>query len=149
MGQPTILDKLVDLAQQKTDDAARVLAALNAGEQDAQHKLGLLLAYREDYRTRFRKSAGAGIDPATWRNFRVFLDALDAAIAEQRKVVAESQRGVRAGRRRWLAEQQRLKSFDTLALRLQRARTQRTVRAEQREQDEQAAKMCGTNKFSS
>lgn len=146
MARPTTLDKLMDLAQQKTDNAARNLAALNASEQDAESKLNLLIAYREDYRTRFQKSVGTGIEPAAWRNFRAFLDKLDAAIAEQRKAVAESKRGVHAGQQQWQAEQRRLKSYDTLALRRQRDETRRTARSEQREQDEHAMRICMANK---
>ena len=146
MARRSTLDQLMNLAQQKTDDAARNLAALNASEQDAESKLRLLIAYREDYRTRFQEAAGSGIDPAAWRNFHAFMDQLNAAIVEQGKAVADSRRGVSAGQRQWQTERQRLKSYDTLALRRQRAETSRTARTEQREQDEHAARICIKNK---
>lgn len=136
MAQPSTLNKLVDLAQQKTDAAARNLALLNVSTLEAEHKLRLLLTYRDDYYTRFQQAAGNGIDQAAWRNFHAFMAKLDAAIAEQRNAVTDSKRGVQTGQREWQAEQQRLKSYDTLAQRNQRAEATRSARREQREQDE-------------
>ncbi len=141
MAQPSTLNKLVDLAQQKTDAAARNLALLNVSTLEAEHKLRLLLTYRDDYYTRFQQSAGNGIDQAAWRNFHVFMAKLDAAIAEQRKAVMDSKRGVQTGQREWQAEQQRLKSYGTLVQRSQRAEATHSARREQREQDEQATKV--------
>ncbi|MBX9812061.1 MAG: flagellar export protein FliJ [Burkholderiales bacterium] len=148
MARPSTLKNLVALAQKKVDDAAKNLAALNASEQEAEHKLCLLLTYREDYYTRFQKSAGNGIDQIAWRNFHAFMAKLDAAIAEQRKAVMNSKHGARTGRSKWQAEQRRLKSYDTLVQRHQRAETKRAARLEQREQDEHAAKVGFSNKAS-
>lgn len=140
MARPSTLNKLVDLAQQKTDAAARNLALLNVSTLEAEHKLRLLLTYRDDYYTRFQQSAGNGVEQSAWRNFHAFMAKLDAAIAEQRNAVMDSKRGVQTGQREWQAEQQRLKSFDTLAQRSQRAEATRNARQDQREQDEYATK---------
>jgi len=107
MARPSTLNKLVDLAQQKTDAAAKNLALLNVSTLEAEHKLRLLLTYRDDYYTRFQQAAGNGIDQAAWRNFHAFMAKLDAAIAEQRGAVTDSKRGVQTGQREWQAEQQR------------------------------------------
>ena len=148
MARPSPLNQLVDLAQKKTDLAARNLALLNVSSLDAEHKLRLLLSYRDDYYARFRETAGNGIDQTAWRNFHAFMAKLDAAIAEQRKAVAESKRGVQDGQTAWQAEQRRLKSYHTLAERNRRAEATRSARREQREQDEHAAKMSLNNKTS-
>lgn len=141
MARPSTLEKLANLAQKKTDDAAKNLALLNVSTLEAEHKLRLLLAYRDDYYTRFQQSAGNGIDQTAWRNFHAFMAKLDAAIAEQRQAVMDSKRGVQTGQRKWQAEQQRLKSYDTLVRRSQRAEATRNARREQREQDEHATKV--------
>ena len=148
MAQPSSLKNLVDLAQKKSDNAAQHLAALNVSEQNAEHKLRLLLSYRDDYYARFQKSAGDGIDQTAWRNFHAFMSKLDAAIAEQRTTVTDSKNGVRAGQGEWQAEQRRLKSFGTLVQRGERAEATRSARREQREQDEHAAKVTANNKTS-
>ncbi len=148
MVHPSSLKNLVNLAQKKSDNAAQHLAALNISEQNAEHKLRLLLSYRDDYYARFQKSAGEGVDQAAWRNFHAFMAKLDAAIAEQRAAVADSKNGVRTGQGAWQAEQRRLKSFGTLVQRGERAEATRSARREQREQDEHAAKVSASNKTS-
>lgn len=148
MARPSTLHQLVDLAQKKTDVAARNLALLNVSSLDAEHKLRLLLTYRDDYYTRFQETAGNGIDQTAWRNFHAFMAKLDAAIAEQRQAVMDSKRGVQSGQSAWQSEQRRLKSYDTLVQRGQRAEAALSAKREQREQDEHAAKISLNNKLS-
>lgn len=134
------LKLLLDLAQNRNDAAARRLSELNSREQESEQKLRLLTGYRQDYQIRFQEFARNGIDQAEWRNFREFMGKLDAAIAEQRKAVANSQSRMQAGRTDWQAQQRQLKSYDTLSQRQARAETLREAKREQREQDEQSIK---------
>lgn len=146
MVQPSSLKNLVDLAQKKSDSASQNLATLNVNEQNAEHKLRLLLSYRDDYYARFQKSAADGVDQIAWRNFHAFMSKLDEAIAEQRTAVTNSKNDVRSGQGALQAEQRRLKSFGTLVQRGERAEATRSARREQREQDEHAAKLSSHNK---
>lgn len=141
MARPTMVDTLLDLARKRTDHAARSLASLHAKEHDAAQQLQLLLAYRDEYFTRFHASAAKGVEHDTLRNFQAFMQKLDAAIEEQRKVVADTRHGVHAGQSHWRAEHQRLKSYDILAERDKAAETRRLHWREQQEQDEHAAKV--------
>ncbi len=140
MPTPSSLKMLLDLAQNRSDAAVRRLGELNSREQEAEQKLRLLTGYRQDYHARFQKFAKNGIDQAEWRNFREFMSKLDAAIAEQRKAVANSRNKMQAGRTYWRAQQRQLKSYDTLSQRQARAEFLRAAKREQREQDEQAIK---------
>ena len=142
------LKMLLDLAQNRSDAAARRLGELNSREQEAEQKLRLLLGYRQDYQVRFQEFAKNGIDQAEWRNFREFMGKLDAAIAEQRKTVANSRNRMQAGRTDWHAQQRQLKSYDTLSQRQERAEILRAAKREQREQDEQTIKAHVHNKAS-
>lgn len=134
------LKMLLDLAQSRSDAAAIRLGRLNSQEQEAEQKLRLLLGYRQDYQARFQEDAKSGIDQTEWRNFRAFMGKLDAAITEQRKAVANSRNSMQAGRNDWHVQQRKLKSFDTLSQRRERAEFQRAAKQEQREQDEQSIK---------
>ena len=134
------LKMLLDLAQNRSDAAARRLGELNSREQEAEQKLRLLLGYRQDYQVRFQEFAKNGIDQAEWRNFREFMGKLEAAIAEQRKAVVNSRNKMQAGRTDWHAQQRQLKSYDTLSQRQARAEFVRVAKREQREQDEQTIK---------
>jgi flagellar FliJ protein len=134
------LKMLLDLAQHRSDAAAAKLSGLNSQEQEAEQKLRLLLGYRRDYQVRFQEFAKNGIDQVEWQNFRAFMAKLDAAITEQRKAAASSHTSLQAGMTDWHAQQRKLKSYDTLSQRHERAESLRAVKQEQREQDEQASK---------
>ncbi len=140
MPSSSSLKMLLELAQSLSDAAARRLGRLNSREQEAEQKLRLLLGYRQDYQVRFQETAKSGIDQAGWRNFRAFMGKLDAAITEQRKAVSNSRDSMQAGRNDWHTRQRKLKSFDTLSRRQERAEFLRATKQEQREQDEQSIK---------
>ena len=53
MQKASALETLIELAQTRTDDAARRLGALNAKGMDMQTKLALLMQYSDEYRARF------------------------------------------------------------------------------------------------
>ena len=51
------LQPLLDLAQTRTDDAARRLGELVAAERDVEQKLQMLEDYRHEYNERFVQAA--------------------------------------------------------------------------------------------
>lgn len=141
------LKMLLDLARNRSDAAARRLGQLNSQEHAAEQKLRLLLGYRHDYQVRFQDFAKNGIDQAKWQNFLAFISKLDAAIVEQRKAVTNSRNSTEAGGNEFRAQQCKLKSYDTLSQRHQRAELQRAIKREQREQDEHTANSAVHNQF--
>mgnify|MGYP003353292863 CR=1 FL=1 len=135
------LQILMDQASSRNEATAARLAEAGARLAEAEKQLDQLLGYRTDYQARFRSAVAAGTDSAGWRNFHEFMDRLDAAIAQQREAVtlaASVQEGVR---REWIAEQNRIKAYDTLAQRHRGAERRREARIEQREQDEHSLKI--------
>jgi flagellar FliJ protein len=83
-----------------------------------------------------------GITASDWRNYQDFLDKLDAAIAQQREVVASVRQRVEAGEIAWQSARRTLKSYGTLAQRQARVREQRVARHEQKETDERASALA-------
>jgi flagellar FliJ protein len=136
MARSDSLEMLIDLARDRVDTAGRKLGLLNSRKLDNEQKLELLLAYRSDYQARLQQCASGGMDIMAWRNFQAFMHKLDAAIAEQRVALQNAQHTAEAGRTEWMAEQRRLKSFDTLSVRQQRKVQHREAKREQRDQDE-------------
>lgn len=55
-------------------------------------KLTLLLQYRDDYTARLQDNQAQGLSIEGYRNFQVFLDKLEQAIAGQQQIVQESNR---------------------------------------------------------
>jgi flagellar FliJ protein len=99
-----------------------------------------LVEYRREYTDNLARMASAGMSSVDWRNYRDFIDKIDAAIAQQRATVAVSRHEVQVGRQHWHSEQRKLKSFDTLSVRHHTAEIRRESVQEQKEQDEFALK---------
>jgi flagellar protein FliJ len=139
MTKRSALDTLLELAQTRTDDAARRLGVLNTQGVDMETKLALLTEYWNEYSARFQISMQQGITAADWRNYQEFLNKLDAAIVQQREVLAATRQRVEAGQVAWQSAKRTLKSYDTLALRHAGAEMLRMARHEQKETDERAS----------
>ncbi len=135
MSKPFPLKTLLDLAQERSDEAAAQLGLVNVHARDMQSRLQLLLDYRLEYSNRLVSDAKLGIGSIGWLNFRQFIDTIDAAIEKQREMVASAEQQVEAGKLHWQAAQGRLRSFETLEQR--HHQEQRVVQAklEQKEQD--------------
>ncbi|MFA7279774.1 MAG: flagellar export protein FliJ [Sterolibacterium sp.] len=140
MTKPFSLQAVLDLMQNRADEATRKLARLIAAEQDAKGKLDLLSQYREEYARRFQVSAQQGMSPLQWKNFQDFLDRLDDAIAQQQLVVRNSQDNTQAGQAHWQEQRTRLKAIDTLSVRHRSAEFALELRQEQKLTDEIAAR---------
>lgn len=140
MTEPSPIKTLLDLAQNRLDDATRRLGELIAGENECQKKLQLLEDYRTEYQERFLEAARNGIGPDAWRNFSVFIGRIDDAIAVQRQALDQSRQAIVGGQEAWVAQRNKVKAFDTLNQRQHTAQVRREQRDEQRQSDEHAAK---------
>lgn len=140
MTKPFHLQPLLDLANERLDEATRVLGELISGEGECQRKLEALEQYRAEYQARFQEAAGQGMGPDAWRNFAAFLGRIDEAIAAQRAELERSRQATADGQQAWLDQRTKVKAFDALAQRHQAIQDRRTRRDEQRLSDEHAAK---------
>lgn len=140
MPEPFPLQPLLDLANNRMDEAARKLGELIASERAVEEKLTLLEDYRKEYQARFVEAAHNGIGPDAWRNYSAFLLKLDDAISVQQKVVADSRRRVEQGQQAWVDQRNKVKAFDTLSQRHQSQQARNEARQEQKLTDEHAAK---------
>lgn len=148
MAKQSALDTLLELAQTRTDDAAKRLGALNAQGVDMEAKLALLVQYWQEYSSRFQASMQQGISASDWRNYQEFLNKLDAAIVQQRGLLATTQQRVEAGRVDWQSARRTLKSYHTLAQRQMRVELLHLARHEQKETDERAVNAAARSKES-
>ena len=136
MSKPFPLQTLLDLAQEGCDAAALRLGVVNGHERNMQERLQLLLEYRREYTLRLASVAQTGMHSVGWRNFREFIDKIDAAIEQQRELVAAARSEVATGQQHWHMQQRRLKSFDTLSQRHRSTERKSEARQEQKEQDD-------------
>jgi flagellar FliJ protein len=134
------LQTVLDLMQVRADDAARELGLLIAAERDARSRLALLENYREEYATRFRSAAAAGLTPLQWANFQEFSARLETAITQQVDIVNASRDRTTAGQSHWRDQNQQVQSFDTLAQRHHAALRYKEGKQDQKQTDELAAR---------
>ena len=134
------LDTLIELAQNKTDEATRRLGQLQTAQTSAAGKLAMLLQYRQEYLDQLQLQLRAGVAAAQLRNFQHFIGTLDVAIEQQRAVTLQADSRLATGRSDWQHSKRRLTSFDTLA---DRARQQALItlnKREQKDNDERTAR---------
>lgn len=143
MAKPFPLQVVLELMQNRTDEATRNLARLIANEQDARAKLQMLQGYRDEYAERFRSAASTGISQREWHNFQQFLNRLDEAIALQSDTVAVQARNTATGQQQWQQQRRKLKAFDTLSERHFARENSKELKREQKIQDEFAARPKG------
>lgn len=141
------LKLLLDLAQQRTDSAAKKLGKLNLQQQEAGEKLNLLLQYRHSYQSHFQNSTEKGIDHIEWLNFIAFINKLDAAITEQQQTVLYAQNKRIDGGNEFLSCQRKLKSYDTLSQRQHIEENMKQSKLEQKVQDEFASNSLHRDSF--
>lgn len=140
MPATTSLDILLEAARTAFDGESRRLGEELGRCRAAEERLALLERYRHDYEQSFRERGAAGLSMGAWSDYRLFLGQLDAAIAQQRRVLDE-RRGEAARRREsWSAADMRRRRYDRLAERRLEAARSEEQRAEQRLLDELAAR---------
>jgi flagellar FliJ protein len=139
MAQEFPLQILLDLSQLQLDEAAKRLGEFITSQQEATQRLEMLTQYREEYRNRFLAAAKDGLGLDAWRNYRAFLDRLDAAVAQATELVDASKRRTTAGQQEWLSKRGKVNAFDTLAQRHQARLDYAEQRLEQKASDEHSA----------
>lgn len=140
MAKPFSLQPLLEIMQTRADDATRRLGQLIAEEQNAKSRLQLLEQYRSEYVSRFSQAASQGLSPLAWRNYQDFIGRIDEAISQQRQVVVSSERNTVNGQVQWQEQNKKLKAIDALSDRHDARERYREGKAEQKEQDEFAAR---------
>lgn len=137
------LQPLLEIMQNRTDEASRRLGQLIAAEQDARNRLQLLEQYRDEYTQKLRDAIATGVTPLVLRNYQDFLGRIDEAVEQQRHAVAQSEKSTAAGQSHWREQNKRLKAIDTLSQRHEARERHRESRLDQKQQDEYS-----TRKFS-
>lgn len=136
------LETLIELATSQTDEAAKRLGRAIRACEDTEQKLALLLQYRDDYEARFKAGLTNGISAAGYRNFQLFLDKLDTAIAGQQQIVQDAKRRIVDERGAWQSCERKRMSFDTLATRAEKVQQSMENKRDQKLMDEFATRQA-------
>jgi len=135
------IQTLIDLAQGDLDTATKHLGRVQRERTDVEAQLNSLVQYRDEYHARFTQSAQSGMPAGNWRNFQAFIDTLDAAIEQQRRLLAAATTRLEAAKPEWQRHKRKLGSYEILQARGEAAEALKNARREQRDSDEHAAKI--------
>jgi flagellar FliJ protein len=141
MATPSALETLIELATKETDDATKRLGRAIRVSEEAQQKLVILQQYRDDYAARFQDTLTTGLTALSYRNFQLFIEKIDNAIAGQQDVVYSTQQKVADARVAWQACERKRMSYDTLAARAREKELRKENRRDQKATDEHASRM--------
>jgi flagellar FliJ protein len=142
MATSSALDTLIELATTATDEAAKRLGNAIRACEDTEKKLQLLMQYRDDYAARFQANLATGLTTAGYRNFQLFMDKLDTAIAGQQQIVADAQQRVGNEKTAWQTNERKRMSYDTLATRANKQVQLKEAKRDQKQMDEFATRQA-------
>ena len=140
MATYSAINTLIELAVKETDAAAKRLGHAIRSCEEIEQKMSLLLQYRDDYATRFQQSLATGLNAMGYRNFQLFIDKLDAAIASHQLVVLDAKHRIELERSAWQASERKRMSYGTLADRAVKEEQRKEAKRDQKATDEHAAR---------
>lgn len=131
-------EPVVKVAENREQEAARVLGDAQSALTSAQQKQAELESYREEYVQRFHSTGATGMSAAQMLDYRAFLVKLDLAISEQALVVEQAASLVEQQRQEWFVRRGKVKMLDTVVERYQTEEQRDANRKEQSDQDDRA-----------
>jgi flagellar FliJ protein len=131
---------LLERAREQREAAAAEMGEARARRDAGRDKLGQLEAFRNEYRQRLTHSGMQGIAAHQWQDFRLFITRIDQAVAQQQIEVARLEARFQQALIAWQHCEREVKAFEALQTRHEAEVRQREAKAEQRINDEAAAR---------
>lgn len=130
------LQPVVRVAENRQQQAARVLGKAQAELAAAEQRLSELKSYREEYIRRFQAAGAQGMGVVQMSDYRQFLHRLSQAIEQQVQVVAQVAAQMEEQRRRWFTSRGKAQMLDSVVQRYQADEQREADRKEQGELDD-------------
>lgn len=140
MSSKSVIDTLIELASQESEDAARALSAALQQQKQSHEKLCLLTQYKSEYAERLNLQMREGLSVQAMINFRDFLTDLERAVEQQQRVHNTDTDLVHTQQRHWQAMERKKLSYGTLAQRAQAKLAAKASKQEQKQMDEMASR---------
>ena len=140
MANPSVIETLIELTTQQSEEAAKRLGQATRQSEQAQEKLDLLQQYRQEYVDQLQAQMSNGLSVAGHANFLRFIQGLDRAISQQDAAVLQSKYLVERERDSWREHERKRLSYGTLVQRAQQEALLRANRQDQKQTDERAAR---------
>lgn len=130
------IEKAATVARLSEKQSLQVLSAERKAHEAHQAQLDQLLQYRAEYEANLQEKSRAGMEAAQLRDYRLFLDKLNAAIEQQQAEVAKSAEGLKVTQDTWRSKAQRTQALDQLVDDRQREEVRARDKLEQKRADD-------------
>lgn len=141
------LDPVYEIAESRQEEAARKLAHLMQYQAAIKQQINQLRTYREDYKR--NQILDKSLHTTTLLDRQVFLGRLNESIAGLEDQLATVEKNLLARMEYWKATRARTRALDKVMTRFRLEERKRQERHQQKEQDEQAARLSYIPKNSS
>lgn len=126
------------IASHKERKAAAALGESLKQREAAKLRLDELRQYLAEYHERFARAAGNGLSSSQILEYQVFIGKLESAIAEQEKIVSQSQALCDDSKAQWRGRYTKSKAMENAVDRMQQTERKDEDRKEQAENDDRA-----------
>jgi len=135
------LQPVLDLAENKVQDLARILGQEQQRLAHLQQQLAELERYRDLYQQEMQARSQTGLDIRQLRDFHAFVERLEAALQQQRQGLNRQQQRCEQVRLDYLAERAHAQALDQVIVRTRQEEAAQGARREQNELDELAQRL--------
>ena len=146
MARSKRMQPVVRMAEDRERKDARKFGQRQRHLADMQRKLAELQHYRDEYAKRFEAAGSCGLHAMQLRDYRMFLDRLSEAIAQQNAAIARACQEVDKHRQDWLHSRRRVQVLDKVVERYQQQEQDIERRREQNECDEHSVQSARRRK---
>ncbi len=146
MAEKIPMEILLELANKDVELSVKALAGAVYSLKEAEERLATLERFYDDYLESYAASAKGGLTANELKNQQIFMQRLNAAIVQQRKVVASCTLQAENRRSEWQGSSMKLKSYGILSKRSEATLAQQAIKREQHLLDEFTNRRFLTNK---
>jgi flagellar FliJ protein len=134
------LEVIIDLYQRQEKQALEILGGSQRQVQAMMQKLASLEQYRQEYERRGLVQAGRQFSAHDLMEYQSFLNKLDQAINDQKRLIEQQEQQIEQNRTLWREKHQKTESLLKLDEKAQIQRLKQLEKNEQLEQDSRSTR---------
>ena len=136
MKKSTKLQPVAKISKQHEKHAARLHGDSLRQAELQQKQLDELVLYRDQYLKAYQSAAESGLNAVQMRDYRLFINRLDAAIEQQRRIVAQGLKHCEISHDNWIDKRSKSKMIDKVIEGRERQEREMAEKREQRALDD-------------
>jgi flagellar FliJ protein len=140
MKQSTKLQPIANIRKQQEQNAGRLHGEAIREAEQQQSQLDELMKYRVEYINGFESVGKSGLSAIQAQEYRLFINRLDEAIAQQKLFVENGKSRCEASQQEWLDKRSKSKIINKVVEKRQHAERLQKVMSEQKELEDRPYK---------